>query len=70
MSYSTRRALQVASDRIVAQENQIQRALQVLQAADNVSVTCDDDRDTTLTVCSHLFRLVEQAVAILQEGQQ
>ena len=33
MSYSTQRALQAASDRIVAQEKQIQRALQVLQRA-------------------------------------
>ena len=33
MSRSTQRALEVASDRIVKQEDQIQRALQVLQRA-------------------------------------
>lgn len=54
MSWSTHRALQVASDRIVKQEDQIQRALQVLQSVDRKSTE---------------WGVVEYAIQILQEQQ-
>ena len=55
MSRSLQRALQVASDRIVKQDDQIQRALQVLQTVDRKSTE---------------WGVVEYAIQILQEGQQ
>ena len=70
MSRSLQRALQVASDRIVKQEDQIQRALQVLQNLDRYNVE----------PCSRMewrkdgdwvdFCSVSKAIQILQEGQQ
>ena len=45
----------------------VQRALQVLQGLEDVSVTMDDEGSTALMVCAFG---VDHAVAILQEGQQ
>ena len=43
------------------------RAVEMLEDAEDVSVTMDDEGSTALMVCAHL---VDHAVAILQEGQQ
>lgn len=73
MSWSTQRALQVASDRIVKQDSQIQRALQALQQSQPHDL-CQDSAGATMRAA----RLGEwipiddvvTAIQILQEGQQ
>ena len=70
MSRSTQRALEVASDRIVKQEDQIQRALQVLQKAQRY----DPENAGEMQPCTHGdwidIRDVVKAIQILQERQQ
>ena len=70
MSYSTQRALQVASDRIVAQENQIQRALQVLQRAQRHHPENAGEMEACTQGEWIAIDDVVKAVQILQEGQQ
>ena len=76
MSRSTQRALEVASDRIVKQEDQIQRALQVLQRAQRYDLDPHGDyyQGDGMVHCSSGdyvdFIDVKAAIDILQEGQQ
>ena len=51
---------------IAAAKNAV-RAVEMLQDAEDVSVTMDDEGSTALMVCAFA---VDHAVAILQEGQQ
>ena len=70
MSRSLQRALQVASDRIVKQDDQIQRALQVLQTAQRHH----PENAGEMEACSQgdwiAIDDVRAAIDILQEGQQ
>lgn len=74
MSWSTQRALQVASDRIVKQDSQIQRALQVLQRAQRYNCGTKAFRDEIMVPYPDGSWLrcddVKAAIDILQEGQQ
>ena len=76
MSRSTRRALEVASDRIVKQEDQIQRALQVLQRAQRYDLDPHGDyyQGDGMVHCDTGDWIpiddVAKAIQILQEGQQ
>ena len=70
MSWSTQRALQVASDTIVKQEDQIQRAVQVLQSAQRYHPE-DYSRMERRELGGWMDADdVERAIKILQEGQQ
>ena len=70
MSRSLQRALQVASDRIVQQEDQIQRALQVLHKAQRYAL----ENAGEMEACSQGDWIpiddVVKAIQILREGQQ
>ncbi len=70
MSWSTQRALQVASDTIVKQDSQIQRALQVLQRAQRYA----PENAGEMEACSQgewiAISDVRAAIDILQEGQE
>ena len=76
MSRSTQRALEVASDRIVKQEDQIQRALQVLQRAQRYDLDPHGDyyQGDGMVHCDTGDWIpiddVAKAIQILQEGQQ
>ena len=74
MSWSTQRALQVASDTIVKQEDRIQRALQVLRKAQRYNCGTKAFRDEIMVPYSDgswlRFDDVVKAIQILQEGQQ
>lgn len=72
MSWSTQRALQVASDTIVKQEDQIQRALQVLQGAQRynlhyhvLGIDMRPDNSGNWIPIDDVVRVIQ----ILQEGQ-
>ena len=73
MSDPTQRALQVASDRIVRQEDQIQRALQVLQKAQRYNCGTKAFRPEIMVPYADgswlRFDDVVKAIQILQEGQ-
>ncbi len=72
MSDPTQRALQVASDRIVRQEDQIQRALQVLQRAQRYNCGTKAFRPEIMVPYADgswlRFDDVQKAIQILQEG--
>ena len=70
MSWSTQRALQVASDTIVKQEDQIQRALQVLQKAQRHHPENAGEMEACLQGEWIAIIDVKAAIDILQEGQQ
>ena len=76
MSRSTQRALEVASDRIVTQEDQIQRALQVLQRAQRYDLDPHGDyyQGDGMVHCDTGDWIpiddVAKAIQILQEGKQ
>ena len=73
MSRSLQRALQVASDSIVKQEAQIQRALQVLQRAQRYELVSRVIGATVVESSSGDYveiTDVNAAIDILQEGQQ
>ena len=48
---------------LIAAAKTISRAVEMLEDAEDVSVTMDDEGDTALMVCAHL---VDHAVAILK----
>lgn len=70
MSYSTQRALQVASDTIVKQEDRIQRALQVLQAAQRYHPEAYSRMERRELGGWIDADDVDRAIQILQEGQR
>ena len=75
MSRSTQRALEVTSDRIVKQEDQIQRALQVLQQAQRYDLQpLSDCQGEGMVRCDTGDWIpiddAVKAIQILQEGQQ
>ena len=75
MSRSTQRALEVASDRIVKQEDQIHRALQVLQKAQRYDLDPHGDYyqgDGMVHCDTGDWIPIEDAVKAIQilEGQQ